>query len=97
MLSGLSSKPFSAVLLSLLPHLSQNSPMTIDETITESCVELLKQYIQLKVASDLDEVSMVTRVLKRVAAKSHLWKIVEHFTAPFIQVSFVPPTCCLVY
>lgn len=71
--------------------------MTTDETITESCVELLKQYIQLKVASDLEEVCMVTRVLKRVAAKSHLWKIVEHFTAPFIQVSFVPPTCCLVY
>lgn len=71
--------------------------MTIDETITESCVELLKQYIQLKVASDLEEVSMVTRILKRVAAKSHLWTIVEHFTAPFIQVSFVPHTCCLVY
>lgn len=49
-------------------------------------MELIKQYVQQMIACDLEEVCMIMRVLKRVAAKSQLWRVVEDLITPFVQV-----------
>ena len=80
------SRPFSAVLLSLLPQLSNTCSVPVNENVIQSCVELFKQYAQQMIACDLEEVCMIVRVQRRVAAKSQLWRIVEDITTPFVQV-----------
>lgn len=78
--------PFSAVMLSLLPQLSSICSVPANQSVVQSCVELFKQYAQQMVAGDLEEVYMIMRLLKRVAAKSQLWRTVETLTIPFVQV-----------
>jgi len=78
--------PFSAVMLSLLPQLSSICSVPANQNVVQSCVELFNQYAQKMIACDLEEVCMIMRVLKRVAAKSQLWRIVESRTIPFVQV-----------
>lgn len=78
--------PFSAVLLSLLPQLSRICSVPANQNVVQSCVELFNQYAQQMVACDLEEVCMIMRVLKRIAAKSQLWRIVETLTIPIVQV-----------
>lgn len=84
------SLPFSAVMLSLLPQLSSFCSVPVNQNVVQSCVELFNQYAQQMIACDLEEVCMIMRVLKRVAAKSQLWKIVETQVFPYIQVIPVP-------
>lgn len=79
-------RPFSAVLLSLLPQLTNVYSVPMNENVIQSCVELFKQYAQQMISCDLEEVCMTMRILRRVAAKSQLWRIVEDLTIPFVQV-----------
>lgn len=78
-------RPFSAVLLSLLPQLTNVYSVPMNENVIQSCVELFKQYAQQMISCDLEEVCMTMRILRRVAAKSQLWRIVEDLTIPFVQ------------
>lgn len=88
-------KPFSAVMLSLLPQLSSIRLVPANQNVVQSCVELFNQYAQQMIACDLEEVCVLMRVLKRAAAKSQLWRIVESLTTPFIQVRPVAFRCPL--
>lgn len=56
------------------------------QTVIQSCVELVKQYTQLTVVHDVEEVYMVMRIMKRMGGKSSLWKAVEDLAVPSIQV-----------
>jgi uncharacterized protein YqgV (UPF0045/DUF77 family) len=56
------------------------------QTVIQSCVELVKQYTQLTVAHDVEEVYLVMRIMKRMGRKSSLWKAVEDLAVPSIQV-----------
>lgn len=78
--------PFSAVMRSLLPQFSSVCSVPENQNVVQSCVELFNQYVQQMIACDLEEVCMIMRVLKRAAAKSQLWRIVETRTTPFVQV-----------
>uniref|UniRef100_A0A7I4CIB7 DNA repair protein REV1 n=1 Tax=Physcomitrium patens TaxID=3218 RepID=A0A7I4CIB7_PHYPA len=78
-------RPFSVVMLSVLPHLSNACSATVSQKVIQSCMELIKQYVQQMIACDLEEVCMIMRVLKRVAAKSQLWRVVEDLITPFVQ------------
>ncbi|KAH9564768.1 hypothetical protein CY35_04G041900 [Sphagnum magellanicum] len=84
-----SSKCLSSIFLSLLPCLMEDSGPTTQteaQTVIQSCVELVKQYTQLTVAHDVEEVYMVMRIMKRMGGKSSLWKAVEDLAVPSIQV-----------
>lgn len=83
-------RPFSAVLLSLLPQLSNTCSVPVNQNVVKSCVELFKQYAQQMIACDLEEVCIIMRVLRRVSTNSQLWRIVEDLTIPFVQVPPVP-------
>lgn len=84
-----SSKCLSSIFLSLLPCLMEDSGPTTQtevQTVIQSCVELVKQYTQLTVAHDVEEVYLVMRIMKRMGGKSSLWKAVEDLAVPSIQV-----------
>jgi hypothetical protein len=84
-----SSKCLSSIFLSLLPCLMEDSGPTTQtevQTVIQSCVELVKQYTQLTVAHDVEEVYLVMRIMKRMGRKSSLWKAVEDLAVPSIQV-----------
>lgn len=86
--SEMVSKSFSTILLSLLPRLCEDTlgAEMGDEIVVQSSVELVKQYARFTVARDLEEVQTVMRLVKRVAAKSQLWRVVEALTVPSVQV-----------
>ncbi|KAJ1388369.1 UmuC domain [Sesbania bispinosa] len=64
--------------LNLVHHIS-------DETVNIMC-ELLKQYIKLKIGSDIEEIYICFRLLKRFAAKSPFFLQVYNTVFPYLQL-----------
>ncbi|KAG7612131.1 UmuC domain [Arabidopsis suecica] len=62
------------------------SASDLEKAIYDVC-ELLKQYINLKVGGDIEEIYLCFRLLKRLAARSQLFLQVYEILSPFIQAS----------
>ncbi|CAN8246108.1 unnamed protein product [Cochlearia groenlandica] len=56
----------------------------LDKDVYDVC-EVLKQYIKHKVESDIEEIYLCFRLLKRLAGRSHLFLQVCEILSPFIQ------------
>nr|XP_043621063.1 DNA repair protein REV1 [Erigeron canadensis] len=88
--NGLGSiRDLSSVLLrsvSTMVICNGGSTLDCDDTIGCLC-ELLKQYIQLKVESDLEEIHKCYRLLKRLSAKSKLFLQVYNTSMPHLQMT----------
>lgn len=57
-----------------------------DDTVSCLC-KLLKQYIELKVESDLEEIHTCFRILRRLSVKSELFLQVYNTTIPHLQMT----------
>ncbi|KAJ0262690.1 DNA repair protein REV1 [Hirschfeldia incana] len=56
----------------------------LDKTVDDVC-EFLKEYIELKVEGDIEEIYICFRFLKRLAARNQLFHQVNEIVSPFIQ------------
>lgn len=59
----------------------------MDSVAFQCCLELLKQYLKLKVSCNLEEVFTVIQVLKRLAGEGQFWEKICEFTVPFVQAA----------
>ncbi|KAK1276508.1 DNA repair protein REV1 [Acorus gramineus] len=81
--------PFSTILqfaLSSLPHFTDLKVEGLEEDLFSLC-ELFKQYVQLKIDSDIEEIYICFRLLKRSTIKSEFLLEVYNVVHPFLQAS----------
>lgn len=84
-----STQSLSSVLLYLVSSLPQEflSWSDLQEESVRICSDLFKQYIEDRVESDIEEIYICFRILRRLLPKSNFWTTVYNTIFPFLQAS----------